>query len=365
LSRRLLIVKLGDLGDAVILTAAVDAASSCLPEYSIDVLLGSAGGEVFACDERVNKVITFDRKLIEGIRAFTPRSIIAWIKLLWSVYRRHYDIVIFAHHMTTFLGTLKLFSIALASGASLRAGIDNGRGWFLNASLPDQGFGAKCEGAYWRDIVLALAPCASGGNLGIKVCPESYAKADSLLGNNIARPLIAVHHGLGGWIPGRAWRAELYAKVIDRLHQLLGGSFILIGGPEEVGGAEEIIKASRTELVNLVGKTSVQVLAAVLSRCDLYIGPDSGPMHVAEAVGTKIVSLWGPTNERAWGPCEEIGAPPSVCIRAPNRPKPSLYVGHKMGNVSQACDLGDIDPESVVDAAIRLLRSGGKVGCKR
>lgn len=362
--RRLLLVKLADLGDAVLLSAAVDAATRALPGWRLDLLLGSAAAPVFAFDERVRRVWGFDRRLIEGKRVVSPASLLAWGKLLWALRRERYDAVIVAHHLTTPLGALKLASVALASGAPVRAGLENGRGWFLNVREPDGGFGAVCEGAYWVRLVgavtaqdRALGGRHVQGRLGIRVGQAARDRAAALLPVDAPRPVVALHHGLGGWMPSRAWKAEGYARVAELLWERVGGTLLLIGGPEERAAALEAARFASAPVRVLAGETDVQGLAALLDRCDLYVGPDSGPMHVAEAVGAPIVSLWGPTNERAWGPCEELGAAPAECLRAPDRPAPWVYVGHRMGDPRRPPDLGSLDPERVAEAVVRGLRT--------
>ncbi len=356
---RLLIVKLADLGDAVLLTAAVNAASTSLPQYDLDLLLGLAGVPVFEHDSRVHKVWAFDRHLIAGRRALSPRSLLAWGRLLWSLRRERYDAVILAHHMTTMFGTLKLASLALACGAPVRVGLDNGRGWFLNMRYPDGGHGAVCEGAYWVRLVGVLARRPVRGRLSLHVYPAAEHRASDLLPDPVERPLVAIHHALGGWMPSRAWTPDGYARVADVLHSRLGGTLLLIGGSEERAAAEEVAHLVRAPVRVLAGETDVQTLMALLRRCDLYLGPDSGVMHLAEALQVPIVSLWGPTNEAAWGPCEEIGAGRAICLRAANRPEPWVYVRHRMGDPYRASDLGDLAPEVVAEAAIKLLRDSG------
>ena len=365
---RVLLVKLGDLGDTVLLTAAVDAAVRYLPGFDLHLLIGEAGAPIFARDPRIRRVWSFDRRRIEGRRAFSPRSIYLWGRLLWYLRRERYSAIVLAHHLTTVLGTLKLASIALASGASIRVGLDNGRGRFLTHAERDGGFGRRCEGAYWVRLIGSLAwarKCDTScdqidGRLSIHIEAGAETHAAKLL-RGAERPLVAVHHGLGGWIPSRAWRPEGYARVIETVQERFGGTILLIGGPEERHAASEIASLTSTPVRVLAGETDVSALMAVLSRCDLYVGPDSGPMHLAEALGTPVVSLWGPTNERAWGPCPEIGSSPAITVRAADRPRPTLYVGHAMGDVRRAADLGSLDAARVADAATELLERTGSV----
>lgn len=359
---RLLMVKLADLGDAVLLSAALDAAATALPDHEVDVLVGVAGAPLYRHDPRVRRVWAFDRKLLAGRRAFTPRSLLAWGKLLWSLRRERYDAILLAHHLTTILGTLKVASLALACGAPIRVGLDNGRGDFLNLRYPDRGLGALCEGAYWVRLVGVLAGSAVRGRLGIRVDPEAEATVDGLLGVPIARPLIAIHHGTGGWIPARAWKAEGYAEVATAVYEHVGGTLLLIGGLEEREAAEEVARLAAVPTRVLAGQTGVSELAALLRRCDLYLGPDSGPMQLAAALGTPVVSLWGPTNEAAWGPCAEIGAARAVCLRPPDRPRPWVYVGHRMGDPYRESNPGSFNPADVTGAVLRSLEESGFEG---
>ncbi len=365
---RVLLVRLGDLGDTVLLTAAVDAAARRLPDYDLDLLIGHAGAPIFARDPRVRRVWPFDRSRIEGRRAFSPRSLQLWGRLLWNIRRERYSAVILAHHLTTVLGTLKIASIAFGCGATVRVGLDNGRGSFLTHAERDGGFGRRCEGAYWVRLIgvliwalhrsTSLDPVQ--GKLSVHHGPEAARRADELL-QGAARPIIAVHHGLGGWIPTRSWRPEGYARVMEAVHRRVGGTLLLIGGPEEREAAAVIAARTAAPARMLAGETDVPILIAVLKACDLYLGPDSGPMHLAEALGTPVVSLWGPTNEDAWGPCPGIGSSPAITLRAPDRPRPTLYTKHEMGDVRRASDLGSLEPTRVADAVVELLERTGCV----
>ncbi|MDP9350553.1 MAG: glycosyltransferase family 9 protein [Chloroflexota bacterium] len=361
-----MIVKLADLGDAVLLTAAVDAAHRHLPQYDLDLLLGTAGAPVFVSDPRVRKLWAFDRKLLEGRRAARPSSLLAWGRLLWALRRERYDALVLAHHLTTLLGSLKLASLVVVVGARLSVGVDNGRGTFLNRRYPDSGFGAVCEGEYWVRLVGQLAtevgkargndPGGSvRGTLSLSVSDEARERATRLLGMLPRGPLFAIHHGLGGWIPSRSWRPAGYAEVARRVLAEVGGTVLLLGGPEERAAAQEVAHLVGERAVVLAGETDVQLLVALLARCDVYLGPDSGLTHIAMAVRTPVVSLWGPTNEAAWGPCAEIGSGPATVLRAPDRPLNWVYVGHRMGDLRHRTDLGALDPAVVARAVLQML----------
>jgi ADP-heptose:LPS heptosyltransferase len=76
-----------------------------------------------------------------------------------------------------------------------------------------------------------------------------------------------------------------------------------VGGPDEVDSAAKLESLIGEGVVlNLAGRTGIHETAAVLERCDLFVGNDSGPMHIAAAMGVPVVAIFGPSNSQAWGP---------------------------------------------------------------
>lgn len=102
----------------------------------------------------------------------------------------------------------------------------------------------------------------------------------------------------------RNWRADNYAAVVNHLHDGYRARVLLTGGPthveEEYGAAIEL--AARQPVVNLIGRTSLKQLLAVIGRADVVICPDSGPAHMATAVGTPVIGLYATSNRHRTGP---------------------------------------------------------------
>jgi len=102
----------------------------------------------------------------------------------------------------------------------------------------------------------------------------------------------------------RNWRAQNYAAVVSHLQSQFGARVLLTGGPTDIEhryGAE-IEAAAEQPVINLVGRTSLKQLLALLERADLLICPDSGPAHMATAVGTPVVGLYATSNRLRTGP---------------------------------------------------------------
>ncbi len=109
----------------------------------------------------------------------------------------------------------------------------------------------------------------------------------------------------GRWLainPGAAfgsakrWIPERFADVADQLHKLYGFSVVLTGGPAEIEIGQAIEQAMIHQPLNLIGKTSIREMLAVIDRCDLMVSNDSGPMHVSAALDTPVVAIFGPTD---------------------------------------------------------------------
>jgi ADP-heptose:LPS heptosyltransferase len=115
--------------------------------------------------------------------------------------------------------------------------------------------------------------------------------------------LIGVHAGMGDQDPkGRCWPMERFAQVCEILMENYGARPILLGDEKDVPVAHRIADIMKEKPLILAGKTTLRQTAAVLKKCRLFIGNDGGPMHIATAVGTTAVAIFGPTNAMRYGP---------------------------------------------------------------
>ncbi|MDX8524491.1 glycosyltransferase family 9 protein [Mesorhizobium sp. MSK_1335] len=160
---------------------------------------------------------------------------------------------------------------------------------------------------------------------------------------------LVVHAGAS--FPGRRWLPERFAAVIDTISTETGLAVALVGGPDEAEANDQIMATVRTPVVNLVGALSLETLLALLRQARLFLGNESGPMHMAAAAGTPVVGLFGLTNPIRWG---AVGVP-SISVR------PSLpcdCVGGDLchrTNPSKACCVWRLEVDTVADAVRELL----------
>jgi len=361
--RKILVVKLADIGDLVLITPALARLREVFPNATVHVLTTGHSAPVLSGTGLADAIIPFDKfafdRPTDAIRA--GNLCMAWA-LARRLRRESYDAVLILHHLTTPFGVLKYAALALATGAPLRGGLDNGRGWFLNRTVPDGGFGMMHEAAYWLGVVdrvvgtqhAASLPDSHNYPLRLGIADADRAWAASVL-PPAEGPRVAVHTGSGGYSLARRWSPQEFAQAADTLHERLNAQIVVVGRPAD--NADRAITAMRHAPVNLVGQTTLGQLGAVLEACDLFVGADSGVMHLAAAAGTRVLAVFGPSNADAWGPWTAPGR--SAVVRSGVRCSPCSYVMHTVGLrdgcAARTC-MRLVTPERVVQAAEGLLK---------
>jgi ADP-heptose:LPS heptosyltransferase len=384
----ILVVKLATIGDLLLATPALRALRETYPQARIDLLVTPASAGLLDDWEVIDRVIVLDKYLFDYPQQVLKNPLnLLKLRPLWRDLRGgrggRYDAVILMHHLTLFFGRLKHQTLMRATGAKWRVGLDNGHGRFLNVRVKDKGFGAMHE----ADYCLALAEAAGasthdkrltvplsdaerqearrlvhGEDLPITVAPGETNRMASCA----PRPIIAMHPGSGGYSTARRWAPLRFAQLADTLYRDFGGQLLLVGGPEEGELHQQITGMMQSNMParSLAGKVSIKVTAAVLELADLFIGNDAGPMHLAAAVGTPTVAIFGLSNDRAWGPYTG-GAPgrQATVVKLDLPCMPCFYRGHDLGTpegcMTRDC-LAMLGVEPVAAAARGLLRGSWK-----
>lgn len=201
-----------------------------------------------------------------------------------------------------------------AAFAVWRAGIPHrwgyatdGRGLLLTRSggVP-AGVRGRSQVYYYRAMLAAVGlEVSATPDASLSCPPEWTARGEALLGAE--GPWIGLNPGAfyGG---AKRWLPERYAAVGDTLARRTGARVAIVGGPAERALGESIAGGMREPARVLCGETSLSQLAGVLSRLRLLVTNDSGPMHVAAALGVPVVAVFGPTDSRETGPVGDTHA---------------------------------------------------------
>ncbi len=339
---RILLVQLGDIGDLVLTTPAIDALREAHPDAHISLLTTSHSAPVVENLKLLNEIITIDRRAFNSSWALLqPENLRIIVGL------GHYDVVVYFHHLTLRLGTLKFALIALATRARRRIGMDNGQGWFLTERLLDEGFGAKHQAQYWLDLV---------GPLGAETRPRPaiISLADSTLVPPGDSKRVVIHAGSGGYSMARRWDPAAFAQLADALYTQTGAAVLLVGS---ISDDSATVKAAMDAPVqDFSGQTTLPELASLIAGADLFIGADSGVMHLAAAAGTPVLAIFGPSNPDAWGPWQPGGQ--TVILRSAPECSPCSYVGHgiglRAGCAARTC-MRMVTPGQVLETAVMML----------
>lgn len=369
----ILVVKLAGIGDLLLATPALRALRESYPQATIDLLVTPDSAGLLNNWEVIDRVIVLDKYLFDHPQQIVkqPQNLFR-LRPLWRNLRDgHYDTVLLMHHLTLPFGRLKYQILARATGARWRVGMDNGHGWFLNVRVKDDGFGAMHEAEYNMAIAEAVGATIRTKQLELPLSTEERRQAWQLVygkqrPDEVPHPIIAMHPGAGGYSTARRWAAERFAQLADTLYHDVGGQVLLVGGPEEVPLHEHIMSMmhAAAPVRSLAGKGNIKVTAAVLELADLFIGNDAGPMHLAAAVGTPTVAIFGLSNYKAWGPYTgEPSGKRAAIVHLNLSCMPCFYRNHLLGT-PEGCATRDclawlgVDP--VATAARRLLRETKK-----
>jgi lipopolysaccharide heptosyltransferase I len=280
---RFLIVRLGSLGDLVHVLPAVSAIRRAFPDASIDWLVDDAHREFL--------------ELVPVVTAIVPlgaRTAAAWLEVRRTLRARQYDVAL------DFQGLLKSATLARLSGARRVIGFDRRSARESAAALFYTERRATGEGRHVIEKNLALAAA-----LGVKAdafefplrAVESPAVA-ALRRQGLDRFVLI--NGGAAW-PNKRWPPDRLGRIAAWLRDRHGLRSVVLWGPGERGLADAVVGASSGAAI-VAPETRVRDLVAVTREAVLMLSGDTGPTHIAAAVGIPVVALFGPTNPRRNGP---------------------------------------------------------------
>ena len=237
-----------------------------------------------------------------------------------------------------------------ASRAPRRIGFhwDNSRegNWFFNTETiePVQTFTLKLT--HFQRFADRLGVAPAPVTFGLSATAAERQRVATLLAD--AGERLAVLYVGSTW-PSRQWLPAATAELCQRLRGR-GLGIVLVGGPDDAAFAEAVQDAGGGPLINLVGRTALRDVIAVMERAAVAVGPDTGPMHIATAVGAPVVALFGATSPRRsgpWGWDEYVirGDAPCVPCYLPRCP------------IGQLC-MQSITPAMVIERVERAMARG-------
>ncbi|USQ96466.1 glycosyltransferase family 9 protein [Caulobacter sp. RL271] len=318
------------IGDAVLSSGLIKLLSEQIPNARFTIVAGPLAAPLFAHVPGLDRVIVMEKAKGKGKGH--------WFKLWRQVRHRKWGLVV----------DLRGSATALFLRRDKRA---------IWKKLPGEVVHKVVDAA--RTLKLEGDPPAPH----LYITPEVQTLADELLGDG--GPILAMGPA-SNWI-GKVWPIERFtqtaAQLLDKDGPMAGGRLLILGGPEDTRMVEELRMASaRGRTIDLTGKVDLLTAYACLKRARLFIGNDSGLMHIAAAAGAPTIGLFGPSDERRYGPwgdkAEAVRGPRAFDQFVAIDPDLSQAIRHMsdlpVATVVKAAKalLARTEPEAVVEEAI-------------
>jgi ADP-heptose:LPS heptosyltransferase len=303
------------IGDAVLSSGLIRMLADQIPNARFTIVSGPLAAPLFAHVPGLDRVIVMEKGKGKG----------HWFKLWRQVRHKKWSLIV----------DLRGSATALFLRREKRA---------IWKKLPGEVVHKVVDAA--RTLKLEGDPPAPH----LYITPEVQALADELLGEG--GPILAMGPA-SNWV-GKVWPIERFtqtaAQLLGKDGPMAGGRLLILGGPEDTRMVEELRMASaRGRTIDLTGKVDLLTAYACLRRARLFIGNDSGLMHIAAAAGAPTIGLFGPSDERRYAPWGDK----AVAVRGPRSFDQFLAIDPDLTQAIR--HMSDLPVATVVKAAKALL----------
>jgi ADP-heptose:LPS heptosyltransferase len=333
------------IGDLVMALEAIRDVRAHAPAAQIDLVVGRWNVPLAESIPSVDRVEALDARWLS--RDATGLSLPALVRAARGWRSAHYDLAI------NFEPDIRSNVLIASAGAARTAGWSSGGGGPLLDLALDYDVTAHTTANARRLIQAVFGGPAPVSARPLLVLPESATSAASaLLRAAAGRPLVGIH--VSGGRPIKQWSPDRFAEVGGRVADLRGAAIVATGAPADREAIAALRRALGSRLViDASAADGLLVSAAILQRLSVLVTGDTGPMHLASAVGTPVVAVFGPSDPVRYatsGPFDRIvriDLPCSPCNRI--RQPPARCVGH-----IPDC-LAGVTTDAVVVAATAVL----------
>lgn len=338
---RILIVQTAFLGDVVLTLPLVAAVRQLAPQARLEVLTIPANASVLQGQPGVDAVLTYDKR-------GGQRGMRGLLQMSRAIRSRAYDVVVSPHR------SLRSALLVAASGSGRRLGFRQWwTRWAYTATAPRPAQGHEVVRNHELVKLLdAEAPVPGRFRLQLEAGRHQQA-AQALAQAGVGKGDVVV-----GLVPGsqwgtKRWPADHFAALIEQITAWPGTHAVIFGGPQDRDIADAVVAACRAPVIDLVGKTSLRELPAYMAQCDAVVSNDTGPMHIAAALGKPVVTLYGPTTPALgfspYGVAWEEASVASLSCR------PCHAHGPKRCPLSHWRCMRELQPAQVAERVARLL----------
>ncbi|MBI4982587.1 MAG: lipopolysaccharide heptosyltransferase II [Candidatus Omnitrophica bacterium] len=293
--KRILIVRTDRIGDVLLSTPVIKAIRAAYPNAYIAMMVSPYAREIVEGNPDLDEVIIYDKDI-------KHKSWKNSIKFSQRLRKIMFDLALILHP------TSRVHLLVFFARIHKRVGYDRKLGFLLTDRITHvKQFGERHESDYALDLVRYLGIQANDKSLFMPIKPESERWVNEVfnqMGIKDNEKLLAIHSAAS--CPSKIWPVKRFAELADKMIEKYGFKVLVVAGAKDASLARGVIKLMKNQVIDLAGKTSVSQLASVLKRCQLFVSNDSGPVHIASAVGTPVISIFG-RNQKGlspvrWGP---------------------------------------------------------------
>ncbi|MCK4859918.1 MAG: lipopolysaccharide heptosyltransferase II [Candidatus Omnitrophica bacterium] len=290
--KKILVFRTDRIGDVLLSIPAIRALYQSFQHPSISVITQSSYACLLEGNPEIDRIISYDKKN-DGFEQT--------LRLIKNLKKEEFNLAVVLNPKK------RSNIIAFLAGIPYRLGYQQKWGFLLNYRIKDEKYkGEKHEVDYNLDLVRTIGADTNDKSFSIKTNQEEDT-VDFLLKNSKIKDndsLIAIHPGSS--CHSKRWPIERFAQVGRKLAITGGEKIVIVGDKQEEELGKTMEKLMQIPVLNLTAKLSLKQLAALFKRCSLLISTDSGPVHIAAAVGLRCVVIFGRNlaglSPRRWGP---------------------------------------------------------------
>ena len=295
--RRILVIKPSALGDVVHALPTLSSLRVSFPEAKIAWLIRPEYAPLLRYTHNLDEIILFDRKRL-GRWWCSATAAVELARLLRTLRGQRFDCVI------DLQGLFRTALFSALTGCRHRYGFRatrEGACWLYSHRVVLPATCVHVIDSYW-EIAKAAGTAIRSHDYGLHVTEDSRWEAAQFLEETGCRS-----GSYGVLVPGSAqnwkcWPLDRFAELAEKMTQDLGLSVVAVGTEGERPIIEKLVSLCRVPIVNLAGRTNIGQLIAVMAGAKVAISNDTGPGHIAVAVGTPTAMIFGPTNPARVGP---------------------------------------------------------------
>ncbi len=293
-NKKILIVRTDRIGDVILSTPVAEILKQKFPQARIDFLVASYTAPILKNNPFINEIILDDNKSAKG-----------FMDLRKTIKKNNYDLAVVLHPTLRLAYLLKSAQIPVRIGTGYRA-----YSFLFNQKIyQHRKTVEKHELEYNLDMLKPL------GMEALKIAPKIYLSEDEKrnardflkkLGIGEEDILVIIHPGSGGNCLN--WSAEKFGELAEKLIASYSVKVVVTGQPQEKILTEKMRSRMKQEFIDLMGRTDLRLLAAIIEKSDLLISNSTGPMHMAAALGVPTVAIFCPiftASPKRWGPSGE------------------------------------------------------------